>query len=58
MSAAVSEAGNGRWNLGRYVIASGSDLPLDDIEILPPVAANECMTEIVIMPVVPGQLNG
>ena len=33
--------GNGQWNLGQYVIARGSDLPLRDLEIemLPPVDA-------------------
>ena len=32
--------GNGQWNLGQYVIARGSDLPLHDleIEVLPPLA--------------------
>ena len=35
--------GNGKWNLGEYVIARGSDLPLHDLEIemLPPVAPND-----------------
>jgi CO/xanthine dehydrogenase Mo-binding subunit len=54
--------GNGQWNLGQYVIARGSDLPLRDleIEILPPVAANEPpkgMAEVVMIPVVPALLN-
>ena len=33
--------GNGQWNLGQYLIARGSDLPLRDLEIemLPPVDA-------------------
>ena len=33
--------GNGQWNLGDYVIARGSDLPLHDleIEVLPPLVA-------------------
>ena len=32
--------GNGQWNLGDYVIARGSDLPLHDleIEVLPPMS--------------------
>lgn len=54
--------GNGQWNLGQYVIARGSDLPLHDleIEILPPLAANEPpkgMAEVVMIPVVPALLN-
>jgi CO/xanthine dehydrogenase Mo-binding subunit len=54
--------GNGRWNLGQYVVARGSDLPLRDleIEILPPLAANEPpkgMAEVVMIPVVPALLN-
>ena len=30
--------GNGKWNLGQYLVARGSDLPLRDleIEVLPP----------------------
>ena len=30
--------GNGQWNLGQYLVARGSDLPLRDleIEVLPP----------------------
>ena len=33
--------GNGQWNLGRYLVARGSDLPLHDLEIerLPPLTA-------------------
>ena len=32
--------GNGQWNLGQYLVARGSDLPLRDLEIemLPPLA--------------------
>ena len=53
--------GNGRWNLGQYVIARGSDLPLRDLEIemLPPLA-NESpkgIAEVVMIPVVPALLN-
>ena len=54
--------GNGRWNLGQYLIARGSDLPLHDleVEILPPLASNEPpkgMAEVVMIPVVPALLN-
>jgi CO/xanthine dehydrogenase Mo-binding subunit len=54
--------GNGRWNLGQYIVARGSDLPLNDleIEILPPIDANERpkgMAEVVMIPVVPALLN-
>jgi CO/xanthine dehydrogenase Mo-binding subunit len=54
--------GNGQWNLGKYLIARSLDLPLHDleIEILPPIAANEPpkgMAEVVMIPVVPALLN-
>ncbi len=54
--------GNGQWNLGQYLVARGSDLPLHDleIEILPPLASNEPpkgMAEVVMIPVVPALLN-
>jgi CO/xanthine dehydrogenase Mo-binding subunit len=54
--------GNGQWNLGQYVIARGSDLPLRDleIEVLPPLTPNEPpkgMAEVVMIPVVPALLN-
>ena len=54
--------GNGKWNLGRYRVARGSDLPLHDleIEILPPIDANERpkgIAEVVMIPVVPALLN-
>ena len=54
--------GNGKWNLGQYVVARGSDLPLNglEIEILPPVDADERpkgIAEVVMMPVVPALLN-
>lgn len=54
--------GNGQWNLGQYVIARGSDLPLRDleIEVLPPISANEPpkgMAEVVMIPIVPALLN-
>jgi CO/xanthine dehydrogenase Mo-binding subunit len=54
--------GNGKWNLGQYVVARGSDLPLHDleIEVLPPVDANEKpkgMAEVVMIPIVAALLN-
>jgi CO/xanthine dehydrogenase Mo-binding subunit len=54
--------GNGKWNLGQYLVARGSDLPLRDleIEILPPVDENERpkgMAEVVMVPVVAALLN-
>ena len=50
--------GNGQWNLGQYLIARGSDLPLHDLEIemLPPLTPDEPpkgMAEVVMIPVVP-----
>jgi CO/xanthine dehydrogenase Mo-binding subunit len=54
--------GNGQWNLGDYVIARGSDLPLHglEIEVLPPLSPKEGpkgMAEVVMIPVVPALLN-
>lgn len=54
--------GNGRWNLGDYVVARGSDLPIHalEVEVLPRVAPNEPpkgMAEVVMIPVVPAILN-
>src|SRR5207344_3576320 len=54
--------GNGQWNLGQYLVARGSDLPLRDleIEVLPAVDANERpkgMAEVVMIPVVAALLN-
>jgi CO/xanthine dehydrogenase Mo-binding subunit len=54
--------GNGRWNLGQYLVARGSDLPLHDLEIemLPPLTPDEPpkgMAEVVTVPVVPAILN-
>ena len=54
--------GNGKWNLGHYVVARGSDLPLHDLEIeaLPPVEENERpkgMAEVVMIPIVAALLN-
>jgi CO/xanthine dehydrogenase Mo-binding subunit len=54
--------GNGKWNLGQYVIARATDLPLNglEIEMLPALAPNEPpkgMAEVVMIPVVPAILN-
>jgi len=54
--------GNGQWNLGQYLVARGSDLPLRDLEIemLPPLTSDEppkSMAEVVMIPVVPAILN-
>jgi len=54
--------GNGQWNLGQYLVARGSDLPLHDLEIemLRPVTPDEApkgMAEVVMIPVVPAILN-
>jgi CO/xanthine dehydrogenase Mo-binding subunit len=54
--------GNGQWNLGQYLIARGSDLPLGrlEIEVLPPLEPNEPpkgIAEVVMIPVVPALLN-
>ena len=53
--------GNGQWNLGQYLIARGSDLPLRglEIEVLPPLANEppKGMAEVVMIPVVPALLN-
>lgn len=54
--------GNGQWNLDRYLIARGSNLPLHDLEIemLPPVTPDEPpkgIAEVVMIPVVSALLN-
>ena len=54
--------GNGQWNLGQYLVARGSDLPLRDLEIemLPPLSPDEPpkgIAEVVMIPVVPALLN-
>jgi CO/xanthine dehydrogenase Mo-binding subunit len=54
--------GNGKWNLGQYLVARGSDLPLQglEVEVLPPVDPDERpkgMAEVVMVPVVPALLN-
>ncbi|MBR0757792.1 xanthine dehydrogenase family protein molybdopterin-binding subunit [Bradyrhizobium jicamae] len=54
--------GNGQWNLGQYLIARGSDLPLRDLELelLPPLTPDEPpkgIAEVVMIPIVPALLN-
>lgn len=53
--------GNGQWNLGQYLVARGSDLPLRnlEVEVLPPLpnAGPKGMAEVVMIPVVPAILN-
>jgi CO/xanthine dehydrogenase Mo-binding subunit len=54
--------GDGKWNLGRYLIARASDLPIHDleVEVLPPLAVNDTpkgIAEVVMIPVVPAILN-
>jgi CO/xanthine dehydrogenase Mo-binding subunit len=54
--------GNGKWNLGQYVIARATDLPLHglEIEVLPPLAPNDYpkgIAEVVMIPIVPAILN-
>jgi CO/xanthine dehydrogenase Mo-binding subunit len=54
--------GNGKWNLGQYVIARATDLPLNEleIEVLPPLTPNDTpkgIAEVVMIPIVPAILN-
>jgi CO/xanthine dehydrogenase Mo-binding subunit len=54
--------GDRTWNLGRYVIARATDLPLNglEIEVLPPLKPSDPpkgMAEVVMIPVVPTILN-
>ena len=54
--------GDGNWNLGRYLIARASDLPMHDleIEVLPPLMPKDTpkgIAEVVMIPVVPAILN-
>jgi CO/xanthine dehydrogenase Mo-binding subunit len=53
--------GNGQWNLGQYLVARGSDLPLHGLEIkvLPPLLNEppKGIAEVVMIPVVPALLN-
>jgi CO/xanthine dehydrogenase Mo-binding subunit len=54
--------GNGKWNLGQYVIPRAADLPLNafECEVLPPLAPNDApkgIAEIVMIPIIPAILN-
>jgi CO/xanthine dehydrogenase Mo-binding subunit len=54
--------GDGKWNLGRYLITRASDLPMHDleIEVLPPLTPNDTpkgIAEVVMIPAVPAILN-
>jgi CO/xanthine dehydrogenase Mo-binding subunit len=54
--------GNGKWNLGQYLIARATDLPLNglEIEVLPAQTPNDApkgIAEVVMIPVVPAILN-
>jgi CO/xanthine dehydrogenase Mo-binding subunit len=53
--------GNGQWNLGQYLIARGSDLPRQglEIDVLPPLPNDppKGMAEVVMIPIVPALLN-
>jgi CO/xanthine dehydrogenase Mo-binding subunit len=53
--------GNGQWNLGQYVVARGSDLPLRalEIEVLPPLRNEppKGAAEVGMLSVVPALLN-
>jgi CO/xanthine dehydrogenase Mo-binding subunit len=54
--------GNGKWNLGQYVVARATDLPLNgpEIEVLPSLTPSEPpkgMAEVVMIPIVPAILN-
>jgi CO/xanthine dehydrogenase Mo-binding subunit len=54
--------GDGKWNLGRYLITRASDLPLNEleIEVLPQLTPSDTpkgMAEVVMIPVVPAILN-
>ena len=54
--------GNGTWNLGRYIIARASDVPMGTLEteILPAVSPSEPpkgMAEVVMIPIVPAILG-
>ena len=54
--------GNGTWNLGQYLVARGSDLPLHalEVEVLPPVDPRDRpkgIAEVVMIPIVPALLS-
>jgi CO/xanthine dehydrogenase Mo-binding subunit len=54
--------GNGKWNLGQYVIARASDVPAGTLEteVLPPVTPTDPpkgMAEVIMIPIVPALLS-
>ncbi len=54
--------GNGQWNLGKYLVARASDLPMHrlETELLPPISPKEPpkgIAEVVMIPVVAALLN-
>jgi CO/xanthine dehydrogenase Mo-binding subunit len=54
--------GNGKWNLGEYVVPRATDMPLNglEIEVLPPLKPDDPpkgMAEVVMIPVIPAILN-
>jgi len=54
--------GNGQWNLGQYVIARASDVPVGTLEteVLPPLPSEPTpkgMAEVNMIPIVPAILN-
>ncbi len=54
--------GNGKWNLGQYVVARATDMPLQglEVEVLPalkPTDYPKGMAEVVMIPVMPAILN-
>jgi CO/xanthine dehydrogenase Mo-binding subunit len=54
--------GDGKWNLGQYVIARATDLPLNgpEIEVLPALTPSEPpkgIAEVVMIPIAPAILN-
>jgi CO/xanthine dehydrogenase Mo-binding subunit len=55
--------GNGKWNLGQYLVARASDLPPLgglEVEVLPPLSPDEGpkgMAEVVMIPVVAAILS-
>ena len=54
--------GNGKWNLGQYVVARATDMPLQglEVEVLPalkPTDYPKGVAEVVMIPVMPAILN-
>jgi CO/xanthine dehydrogenase Mo-binding subunit len=54
--------GNGKWNLGEYVVPRAADMPLNglEIEVLPPLKPDDPpkgMAEVVMIPHIPAILN-